>query len=245
MIQTRVDNQNFPFIRGGNGYDKEPVTIEQDAGRSTDLLAFTVLGKKVSSVATSGTADAGNTGDGTCTSVAQLGPDAAQVGSYNLECTTKIATGGVFKLEGPNGELLASGLTITLTVATVFNAGGLTFILTPGATDFEVGDKFAIVSSAVNKYVPLDPAAVDGSQYFAGIYTQFDIPSATLVAGDYDDAKVLIGGDKVLLDADQIVLENSVTLSTVLQNGKTLEENMNEVGIWTTDTIDIDELENV
>lgn len=247
-VQARSNNSNYQFIIRGGAYDLDGQTLAQDAGRTTDVAPFTVFGKKLSAVPTTGTADAGNTGDGTCTAVAQLGGTNAPavVGAYNLECTDAVTNGGVFKLEDPNGNLLASGLTMTAGAgaATVFNAGGLAFTLTDGATDFASGDKFAITVTAVNKLTPLDPAAVDGAQLFAGIYTQQAIATADIVAGDVSDIKIITGGESCLIDEDMLVFENSVTLATIMPDGQTLQKHMEMIGIFTVDTQDIDGYEN-
>lgn len=63
-----------------NRYSREQVTVL--SGEDLDILA--VVGKITSATPTTGTADGGNTGDGTCTTVT-AGVD-VQVGDYTLEC---------------------------------------------------------------------------------------------------------------------------------------------------------------
>jgi hypothetical protein len=240
-VQAQSDNTTVPFIRFANpGAVKGDTVIQQDAARAAILTRLTVMGFSLSAVPTTGTADVGNTGDGTVTAVAQLsqGP-VARVGAYNLEVTAAVANGGVLKLEGPGGELIADGLVMTAGAgaATVFNAGGMTFTVTDGAADFIVGDKFAITVTAVNKYNPLNGAAVDGSQRVAGIYFGDDIAIADLVAGDIVDSLVILGD--VYVDLNQLVFENSLALTSVLPSGKTVEQELIDLGIFAEDTIDI------
>lgn len=245
-VQVRSDLQNFPFLRMGDLFDEDSQTIEQDAGRTTVLASFTVLGKKKITVPTAGVANVGNTGTGTVTAVAQLvNQPLARVGAYNLECVVAVANGGVFKLEDPDGNIVASPLVMTVGAGavTVFNAGPFTLTITDAATDFIVGDKFSITVAANGKYVPLDPDGVDGSQLFAGIYTQEDIPAATLVAGDYTQAKVVKSGRGAVIDSSLLVFENSAALTTSI-NGVTVLEMMRDVGIEVVGTIDTTELEN-
>lgn len=247
-IQSRTNNTNYTFVLNGTAVDRDDQTIQQDAGRTTVIAPFTMLGKIRSSVATTGTADAGNTGDGTVTAVAKLAAEPiAQVGAYNLELITIETHGGTFKLEGPGGELISNNIVMEAASAgaTTIEINGMTMLITDGATDFIVGDKFAITVTAVNKLVPIDPSAVDGSQFFHSIYTQAAIPAADIVAGDVADIKVITGGKACIIDEDQLVFENSVTIDTQLQDGRTVREAMAAVGIFTSETQDISNFENV
>jgi hypothetical protein len=42
-VQSRTNHDNVPFIRGGNAYDRDDLTIAQDETRTTDLLFGTVM----------------------------------------------------------------------------------------------------------------------------------------------------------------------------------------------------------
>jgi len=240
-VQQESLNSTVPFIRFPNpGAVKSDATILQDAGRVATMAQYTVMGYQVSAVPATGTADVGNTGDGAVTAVAKLSDGkSAIIGSYNLECTAAVANGGTFKLEDPHGNLIAGNLVMTAGagVATFFEAGGLTFTITDGAADFIVGDKFAIVVTSVAKYVPLTAVGVNGEASVAGIYIGDDILAATLVASDVTDA-VMLKGD-AYFDKNQLVLENSLTLASVLPSGKTVEQELAALGLLAEDTIDI------
>lgn len=243
-VQVRNDVNTTPFIRhSGPGALIQDGTIAQDAGRATALAPFTVLGEK-KVVATSITADVGNTGDGTFTALAlAVGPKPI-VGSWNVECTFAVTNGGVFKLEDPNGNIVADNLTLRVGagLATTFNVAGMTFVITDGATDFVAGDKAAIVIGSASGYLPLEPDAVNGLEEFAGIYLGPSIAAATIVAGAVEDVQILTGD--AFIDEDQLVIENSVTLATILNNGLTLRDNMRQRGLQPTDTIVFSAQEN-
>lgn len=244
-VQASATNTTVPFIRSGDSLLKDNAIIKQDAGRSTALAPFTVLGILKNTIATTGTAAVGNTGDGTVTAVAKLAGKSIITGSYNLECTAAVLNGAVFKLEDPYGGLVADGLVMTTGAgaATIFNAGGITFTITDGAVDFIVGDKFALVVTGDGDYKPLDPDDVNGAAEVAGVYLGDSISAAKIVAGDVPDNPVLVGG-ACTVDGSQIVFENSLTVNSILPSGKTVREELALLGIFVEDTIDIDGFEN-
>lgn len=245
-VQVAQNNLSVPFIRSGVSLSDDNGVIEQDAGRSAVLKNLTVMAKKNLTVPTTGTADGGNTGNGTVTGVAAgVGGIQLLVGAYVLTCTFVVTNGGVFKLEDPNGNIIADNLTLRVGAGllTSFSVGGLVFIITDGGTDFAATDFFTITTVAVGKYVPLNPAGVDGSQIFAGIYLGEEITAAALVAGDITTSPMLVGGT-CTIDENQLVFENSATLATLQSDGKTIEQAMAVYGIFAEATIDIDEYEN-
>lgn len=68
--------------------------------------------------------------------------------------------------------------------------------------------------SASQKWTPLTSlTAVDGSAVPQGIYVGPDIAAADLVAGDVVDVPILVGN--AVVDENQVVLENSLTLDDV------------------------------
>lgn len=244
-VQASLNNTNVPFILSGNSFSKEGQTLEQDAGRAAVLASLTVMALKKLTVPTTGTADGGNTGNGTVTAVAAQAPPSLKVGAYVLTCTFVVANGGVFKLEDPDGNIIADNLTLRVGAGllTAFSVGGLVFTITDGGTDFAAADFFTITTAAVNKWIPLDPTASDGSEIFAGIYLGSEITAAAIVAGDVTDLPMLIGGS-CSIASSLLVFENSATLATEQSNGKTIEQSMAENGIFAEDTVDIDGFEN-
>ena len=84
-----------------------------------------------------GTADGGNTGDGTLTGVAQGA--AMKPGIYTLTCTVAAANGGTFNVLDPEAVDIGPA-----TVGTAFSHSQIDLALNDGATDFIVGDVFTI-----------------------------------------------------------------------------------------------------
>ena len=240
-VSQEALNNTVPFIRYANpGAVKSDVTIKQDAARVAVLYKLTVMGRQTSAVPTTGTANGANTGNGTVTAVSKLSDGKpAIIGAYNLECIAAVANGGTFKLVDPYGNLIAGNLVMTAGAgaATIFEAGGLKFTVTDGATDFIVGDKFAITVTSVAKYVPLTAVGVNGEAAVAAIYLGDDILAATLVTGDVTSALMLTAD--AYFDKNQLILENSLTLASVLPSGKTVEQELAALGLLSEDTIDI------
>jgi hypothetical protein len=246
-VQISVNNSTVPFIRSGQTFTKESETLLQDAARSTPLATFTLMGKVPVSLPTTGTADGGNTGDGTVTSVALAAGVIPRGGIWELECIAAVANGGTFKLTDPGGNIIRNDLVMTAGAgaATTFYIpeAGMTFIITDGATDFIVGDKFTIEATVVGKWAAFDPDAVNGANIPKGIYQGYEIAAATIVAGDVLDLPMLVGG-ACTIDGNQLTIEGGATKDTVLSSGKTIEETLFEIGIFIEDTVDIDEFEN-
>lgn len=248
-VQTSLDNNTIPFIRLSNpGSSKLDATILQDAGRSIALAFATVMARLLTEPGdvTAGT----NTGNGTATLAFNQSNDTPIVGDYNLECAFVVAEGGVFKLEDPNGNLVADNLTLRVgaSLVTTFTVAGLTIAVTEGTTDFDAGDTFALTVAAVNKWRPLDPTESDYSAYSGfsvarGIYLGPDIIAADIVAGDIEDVHILTGGN-TFVDVNQIILEGSLTIDSVLPSGKTVRDALVEISIIPEGTVDISGFEN-
>ncbi len=148
------------------------VKFEQPDLRSRDQISILagqsvvkgeVLGKiTAGSVPTTGTADAGNTGDGTCTGV--TGGTDVKVGTYTLTCIQAVQNGGVFTVEDPDGLALPNAI-----VDTAYVNAQINFTLNDGDADFDVLDKFTItVPEGGGQYRPINFSGVDGSAHAAG-----------------------------------------------------------------------------
>jgi len=98
--------------------------------------------------------------------------------------------------------------------------------------------------SASGKWVPFtDETATDGSEIPAGI-VKAEISAAELVAGDVDDIPIIVGSD-ITVDVNQLVIENSKTLATVISSsGLTVGDELERHGIFVEATRAIDEYEN-
>ena len=102
--------------------------------------------------------------------------------------------------------------------------------------------------AASQKWVPFtDETAVDGSAIPLGIYVGADVPGADLVAGDVVNSPILRGG-ACTIDVEQLTIENSKTLGTVITVGttdlRTVRDHLMEIGIFTESTTDITSFEN-
>lgn len=110
--------------------------------------------------------------------------------------------------------------------------------------------------AASRKWVPLtDVTAVDGSNVARGIYVGDDIAAATLVAGDVTNCPIVVGGSCATFDSSLLVLENSLTLNSVVSddpagadNGvvhtRIVADDLARIGLFAESTVDIDGLEN-
>jgi len=116
-----------------NNRSIENVTIKS----GQNVVAGEVLSAEVTGTAVA-TADAQNTGDGVMGTVTVT--DQAKVGTYMLTMLDPATDAGAFIVEDPDGINIGEG-----NVAAAFAAGGLSFTLADGATDYVAGDQFSIV----------------------------------------------------------------------------------------------------
>lgn len=158
----------FIVSEANGSRSREVVTIG-----TGDLVAGQVLGK-ITKGAAAGAAVAGNTGDGTITETPTVAAG-AKPGVYNLTCIEPASDAGEFIVEDPDG--INIGVAV---VGTEFSAGGLTFTIADGATDFVAGDAFTItVAEGSGKYVAFNQDGTDGSEVAAAIlYDNTDASTA-------------------------------------------------------------------
>lgn len=184
-------NGDFPIVTKGETLD------------TGSLSRGAVLGKiSVGAVPTTGTADGGNTGDGTVTSV--TGGKATKVGVYTIECIEAVTNGGVFKVTNPDGEEIISNAIIVAgaggTIA--FTSAELNGTITDGSTDFVVGDKFTVtVPAGSGKVVIVDSTNIDGSQNPCAVMldesadaSSGDVEISTALTGQFNETKLSFGG---------------------------------------------------
>lgn len=149
----------FVVSLANNTRSLETVTLKM----GEDLGAGTVLGRIAVGAATSAAfaINAANTGTMGAVTVGA----GAVAGDYKLVVIEPASNAGKFTVENPSGVLIGTG-----TVAAAFSAGGLSFTLADGATDFLAGEGFTItVAAGSGKYVAFDQDATDGSQHAAAI----------------------------------------------------------------------------
>ena len=201
------------------------------------FLAGTILARKAVENDIGVVADGGNVGNGTVTpAVVGSGPIVPIPGAYNLEIVEAVAEGGVFKLEDPNGVQVAGALTMTIGAgaSTAFEAGGLSFTVNEGGTDFSLGDKFALTVTADGKMVVFAIGGTGGAQIPKAILTvevvaagAGDEPIRAMIAGEVRANKLIIDADgdgSNITDAilDQIrdfaIVSTAVTELNILDN---------------------------
>lgn len=202
-------------------------------GAATYAEGVLLARKKVADAVTV-TPNGGNTGDGTVTAATVVtGPVIPLVGSYNLECIEAVTNGGVFKLEDPNGAVVADYLPLTVGAgaATVVEAAGLTFTITDGATDFAAGDKFGLAVAADGKIVVYSGTGAGGAQVPVGV-----LGYEIVAAGAGDVAFRMMQSGVVAKNRLSIQGGGSVTTAILDQ--------LREVGIVAKDFADLSVLDN-
>lgn len=115
-----------------------------------------------------------------------------------------------------------------------------------GSVSLVFGTLMAKVA-ATQKWVPFtNEAATTGAANPQGIYIGADIAGADLVAGDVIDSPILVGD--AIVDLNQIVIENSKTLDTIIGatsvNARTVRDQLSYRGIFLEDTVNISSFEN-
>jgi hypothetical protein len=92
-----------------------------------------------------------------------------------------------------------------------------------------------------------DNTATDGTQWPAGII-KMAYSAADIAAGDIADVPIWVGGKGLVIDENQLVIENSLTLATIinepLNTNKSVETVLRERGIFTQVTQDVDAYQN-
>lgn len=145
-------------------FSRDQVTV----ALSQTILAGQVIGKVAvpSGITSSGTADAGNTGNGTLTLDASNPVDTgAQDGNYRLVALAPTEF-EVLDPKGINIGRVATGATF---------ANQIKFVVAAGGTAFAVGDAFTVtvgresVQATDEQVKPWTPSATDGSQNPTGI----------------------------------------------------------------------------
>lgn len=162
------------------------------------LLAGAVLGKIAHGTATAA-AQAGNTGNATCSAVTLAA--AAQSGVYKVVYLTATR----FEVYDPLGNLIGTG---SNTVAFATQIG---FTMTAGGTPMAAGDvELITVATATAKYKAYDQTATDGSEVAAGILyatadaTSADVKQTVVVRAAEVNASELVWGSGV--DAPSIAI---------------------------------------
>ena len=201
MANLTITNNNIGNVILQNAEFRDELLTFGGAGT---VVEGTILARQTVAIAITEAADGGNTGNGTITlATVVAGPVVPLVGTYNLTVTTAVANGGILQLKDPNGAIVASDLIMTVGAgaATVFEAAGLEFTITDGATDLAVGDFFTMIVAADGKMVPFVVAGAGGAQIPKQILT-FEVVATGAgdeairagVSGSYRKERLVIDG---------------------------------------------------
>ena len=185
-------------------HSRDQVTIL--AGQS--VVVGEVLGQVTAGTCpTTGTADAGNTGNGTCTSVT-AGVN-VKVGIYTARCVKKVTNAGDFEIMDPDGNIIGIA-----TTGTAFAHDQINLTLNDGATDFELEDKFTVTVPAGGlQYREINFSGVDGSAHAAGLaYAAYDASASGERTVAYTS-----GGTYEITPGDTITGATSGATATVVQ----------------------------
>lgn len=172
-----------------------------------------VLGEQTAStVPATGTADGGNTGDGTVTSVAAGGAD-IKAGTYTLVCIATATDGGTFDVLAPDGQSIGQAV-----VGQAFTSSHLDLTVNDGATDFVLADKFTIAVTGSGKYLLSAAAATDGSAVPRAILAEdtdasaADVATVAYVEGGFDENEVTLGAGHTVDSIREGLREKGITL---------------------------------
>lgn len=121
-----------------------------------------------------------------------------------------------------------------------------TIVQDAGRSGDMVAKTLMVYDPATGKWTSFtDETATDGTQFPRGILLK-TIPEADIVAGDVEDVPILVGG--AIVDQNQVVIENSKTLATVINSpagiNVTVEDFLRSLSIFMEDTVDVDGYEN-
>jgi hypothetical protein len=136
---------------------------------------------------------------------------------------------------------IRSGVSYTKNDATLLTDGGR-------STDLAKYTLLAQVAAS-KKWVPFtDETATDGTAVAKGVYLGDAVAAADIAAGDVTGFGPILVGGACTIDNDQLVIENSKTLDTVVGAASVeahrVEDDLNEIGIFVEATVDIDGYEN-
>lgn len=164
---------------------RENILVTAGSGQ---LAAGTLIGLITAANAATPTAVGGNTGNGTMGAITTA--SVAITGTYTLTITAAAANGGTFELVDPTGGVVGSG-----SVGVAFSAGGLSFTLADGSTDFAVDDAFTIaVNASLGEWTAYDDDGTNDGRRAAGgvLFAPIDATINDVMAvGIVRDAEVI------------------------------------------------------
>ena len=175
-------------------------------------------------VPSTGTADSGNTGNGTVTNVE--GRRHLKIGDYTIECTASATDSGTFKVTDPDGKDIQTGIVIPVDDGYIdFENDQIAGTVTVGATDFAVGDKFTVTVSIHPRQVKLlDKTATDGSsEPYAVLSEDLDASTSAVfgigyIEGQFNERQLVFANGTDIEDVrDKMIAKGMVPVASVKQ----------------------------
>jgi len=206
------------------------------ASAATTYDMGTILGRKILDDAVT-VVDGTNTGNGTVTAATvAAGQIIPKVGAYSFVNTAVVTNGGVFDLLDPDGVQVASGISLTVGAGatTVVNAGGLTFTVTDGSTDFVIGDSFALTTTANGNMVVFEKDGAGGAQIPLAILT-YEIQTVTVTS------LVIRAGIKGTYKKERLVIHSDGDDSNV---DSIVRDQLRDYGLVATNVFELNDLDN-
>lgn len=187
------------FVSDVISYEVNPAW-SRDAGilkSGNATVIGTVLGVILLGAASVAAKTGGNTGNGT---VAMDATNPVLAGAKAGVYTVRFTAATAFTVEDPNGDVIGNGAT-----GAAF-ADDIKFTITAGGTAFVAGDEFdiTVAAAAIEKFVPINFSANDGSQIAAGI-------SLDEVAAQATDRKIAVEVRGAALNPDFLVWPSGAT----------------------------------
>lgn len=178
------------------------------------------------------------------------GADISEAGHLNGRTGTAVLVQGtgtdsqgntVADVINANATVMASGLhamfngTAFEFVSPTIGVGSAVSVLTAGSAGTDISGA-GYLNGLTGTGTATAGTGGDGSNIPAGIYRGAPILAATLVAGDVTGNEIVVGGP-AMFDGTNVVLENSLTLNTVITSmSMTIARALELRGLYATDT---------
>ncbi|MDH4319646.1 MAG: DUF3383 domain-containing protein [Desulfobulbaceae bacterium] len=256
-VQSTSTITNYPFILDGNPYHRDNETILQDAGRATPLVYGTVMSQiastskwvpltDVSPALTAAKMVCGTNG-GNLAAWQAVGDGSFKITVdgilHDITGLVFTAVASLADVVGIIQSKVAGKFDVFYDqVANVFTFASPTFgvssssitVLTAGSAGTDISGA-GFLNGLTGTGTVTAATGGTGSELPSGIYFGDDITAAKLVAGDVT-GPILVGSG-VAIDESQIVLENSLTLNSIVsQTMKTIRATLASVGILAKQT---------
>lgn len=177
----------------------------------------TLMGRIMTAGTVASAPVAGNTGNGVMGAATVNA--SAKLGIYKLTIIEPAANAGAFVVEDPDGIIDGHG-----NVAAAY-AGGISFTLADGATDFISGDQFTLtVTAPTYKFKMSVLAAIDGSQNPFAILaddadaTAADVEAMVYVTGTFNSNAVTYGAGHSAASVRDGLRKIGIQLQDVIAN---------------------------